>query len=91
MSGFSCRRARIALAAAVVPTPNRRSPVAAQVWTKLRTMAAAALAAEGIGSVVLEGSLAQVTAAVRSFSTAPPSEVRVLLLALGTDCSGLTL
>ena len=71
-----------------LPTPH--SPFV-QVWTKLRTMAAAALAAEGIGSVVLEGSLAQVTAAMRSFATAPPSEVKVLLLALGTDCSGLTL
>jgi hypothetical protein len=71
--------------------PVGEKAIVATVWVKLRAIAAAALKAEGIGSVVLEGGISEVSAAIRAFTTRPAGEVKVLLLALGTDCSGLTL
>lgn len=71
--------------------PGDEKAIVATVWTKLRALTAQALRAEGVGCVVLEGSIAEVSAAIRAFNTTPASDVKVLLLALGTDASGLTL
>lgn len=69
--------------------PPGEKAVVATVWSRLRHTALQALRKEGVGAVCLEGGVAQVADAIRAFNSDP--RVRVLLLALGTDASGLTL
>ena len=63
--------------------------VVATTFASLLPLARQAFGAEGIDAVVLSGSAGERAAAVQAFQTKPAT--RVLLLAVGTDCAGLTL
>lgn len=72
--------------------PAGDKAVVATSWPRLRPVIAAALRAEGIDAVVLEGTPAQMSASVAQFTAkGDPHRIKVMLLAVGTDCSGLTL
>jgi hypothetical protein len=72
--------------------PPGDKAVVATSWPRLRPVIASALRAEGIDAVVLEGTPAQMSASVAQFTAkGDPHRIKVMLLAVGTDCSGLTL
>ena len=63
--------------------------VVATTFVSLLPLARQAFGAAGVDAVVLQGSPAERAAVVQQFQTQPAT--RVLLLAVGTDCAGLTL
>ena len=63
--------------------------VVATTFASLLPLARQAFGAAGVDAVVLQGSPAERAAVVQQFQTQPAT--RVLLLAVGTDCAGLTL
>lgn len=71
--------------------PRGDKAVVATSWPKLRPIVASALRAEGIDAVVLEGTPAQMADTVQRFCVGGRGNIKCMLLAVGTDCSGLTL
>lgn len=72
--------------------PAGDKAVVATSWPRLRPVVADALRAEGIDAVVLEGTPAQMASVVQQFTArGDPHRIKVMLLAVGTDCAGLTL